>query len=360
MNLTNKRLLLYSNCTITVGINRSLLSDLQKSKYFLIPNSFSKILKDLSRENIQTVINKYKQDEKKIIKEYISFIINNDLGVLIESKMSKYFSNINFEYDNYAAITNSIIDLDNFNGNYIKDILLQLSDLNCQSVQLRFTKALLPNEIIKLKRLISEINIPNFQIVASNLNDETYVIWANFLKNDSLLTNLFLFNVQNLNIANLNSGNTFFKTSSNPTFSEKSCGVIDSTYFTVNYEHFSESQNHNTCLNRKISIDTLGNIKNCPSMLNSYGNIARNKLKEVLENKEFLKYWNISKTQVQICSICEFRNICTDCRAFLQNPNDIYSKPLKCGYDPKKVIWEEWDSNPLNAKAIDFYELKKR
>jgi hypothetical protein len=37
----------------------------------------------------------------------------------------------------------------------------------------------------------------------------------------------------------------------------------------------------------------------------------------------------------------------------------IYSKPLKCGYNPYTAIWEDWSTNPLKKKAIDFYKLKE-
>ena len=38
---------------------------------------------------------------------------------------------------------------------------------------------------------------------------------------------------------------------------------------------------------------------------------------------------------------CKFRYICTDCRAYLANPNDMYSKPLKCNYNPYSATWEK-------------------
>lgn len=39
---------------------------------------------------------------------------------------------------------------------------------------------------------------------------------------------------------------------------------------------------------------------------------------------------------------CEFRYICIDCRAYLVAPENIYSKPQKCGYDPFTNKWK-WD-----------------
>jgi SPASM domain peptide maturase of grasp-with-spasm system len=200
----------------------------------------------------------------------------------------------------------------------------------------------------------------NFQIVAINLSNETYNFWVSTLKDTPHLTNLFLFNVHDSDIPNDFAQNKFFKTSSTLSFSQKSCGVINESYFTVNYEHFIESQKFNTCLNRKISIDISGNIKNCPSMLHSFGNISNTKISSVLDNEEFLKYWKISKNEIDVCKICEFRHVCTDCRAFLQNKNDIYSKPLKCGYDPKRTEWSDWQTNPASIPSFQYYNLNKK
>jgi SPASM domain peptide maturase of grasp-with-spasm system len=136
------------------------------------------------------------------------------------------------------------------------------------------------------------------------------------------------------------------------------CGVIASHYFITHLQAISESLHHNSCLNRKIAIDIDGNIKNCPSMSQSFGNIRDTTLREALDHPDFKKYWNITKDQIAVCKDCEFRYICTDCRAYLENPEDQYSKPLKCGYNPYTCEWEEWSTNPLKQKAIDYYGMR--
>ncbi len=94
-------------------------------------------------------------------------------------------------------------------------------------------------------------------------------------------------------------------------------------------------------------------------MVESFGNIKDTTLEEALNKKGFKKYWNITKDQINICKDCEFRNICTDCRAYTQDPNDIYSKPLKCGYDPYTNVWEDWSTNPLSKMAIEHYSMQE-
>ena len=137
------------------------------------------------------------------------------------------------------------------------------------------------------------------------------------------------------------------------------CGIISPDYFSIHIKTFTEAQLHNTCLNRKIAIDVDGNIKNCPSMPHSYGNIKDTTLKEALEHPDFKKYWYIHKDQIEVCKDCEFRYICTDCRAYLEDPDNLYSKPLKCGYNPYTCEWEEWSTNPLKQKAIEHYGMQE-
>jgi SPASM domain peptide maturase of grasp-with-spasm system len=93
-------------------------------------------------------------------------------------------------------------------------------------------------------------------------------------------------------------------------------------------------------------------------MNDSFGNIKDTTLEEALNHSDFKKYWNINKDQITTCKDCEFRHICTDCRAYIEEPDDQYSKPLKCGYNPYTNEWAKWSTNPLKQKAISFYGLK--
>ncbi|MFT6810576.1 MAG: SPASM domain peptide maturase of grasp-with-spasm system [Saprospiraceae bacterium] len=112
-----------------------------------------------------------------------------------------------------------------------------------------------------------------------------------------------------------------------------------------------------------VKLAMYGEIKNCPSMSESYGNIKDTSLAEAIEKPGFKKYWNINKDQIAVCKDCEFRYICTDCRAYTDDPYDLsgeegtnHSKPLKCGYDPYTGEWSEWSKNPIKKKVFHKYE----
>ena len=111
------------------------------------------------------------------------------------------------------------------------------------------------------------------------------------------------------------------------------------------------SQSHNSCLFKKLHIQLDGSLKNCPSMKESFGNIQDITLIEVLEEPSFKKYWNVHKDKINVCKDCEFRYICTDCRAYVKEPQDMFSQPLKCGYNPYSGEWSEWSTNPLKTNG---------
>ena len=123
-------------------------------------------------------------------------------------------------------------------------------------------------------------------------------------------------------------------------FSAEYCGCVDKSLLIFNWMHFCESQHSNTCLNRKLCIDKDGYIKNCPSMKHHYGNISNTNIENVVNLPEFQKWWHIKKDDIDVCKDCEFRHMCTDCRAFIKDPENIYSQPAKCTYNPYICKWE--------------------
>lgn len=92
-------------------------------------------------------------------------------------------------------------------------------------------------------------------------------------------------------------------------------------------------------------------------MTNSFGSFKKENLQTVVSSKEFQRLWNVKKDDVKVCQDCEYRYVCTDCRAFIENPEDLHSKPLKCGYNPYTNEWEEWSKHPQKQNAIQFYQL---
>lgn len=111
------------------------------------------------------------------------------------------------------------------------------------------------------------------------------------------------------------------------------CGIIEEALYSINIDTYLKYSKGNTCLWKKISISADGQIRNCPSMPISYGHISNTNILGIKSNPTYKYLSEIKKSEIDVCRDCEFRVFCTDCRANICNPNNIYSKPKKCKYN---------------------------
>jgi SPASM domain peptide maturase of grasp-with-spasm system len=339
---------LFACCIPVKGFSRSLLCDVQRNKFIFIPNDLYSILIEDSILTLKEIVDNYGNDNKEVLLSYFEFLLTNEL--LFFTDNPNLFPNIDLVWQSPHLISNVIKELNNF---------------GCLHLQVRFFEFVEKEKVEHILNLLEKTKIISLSIIIPYS-----ITWTNkevaesFTQKYPRISELIITNApQNEKIEeykNSLQGNMgvieFLPQQIN---SSLCCGNISMSRFIKNLPTFTESQHHNTCLNRKISIDVEGNIKNCPSMAQSFGNIRDTTLQEALEHPDFKKYWNVKKDEIAVCKDCEFRHICTDCRAYLENPEDMYSKPLKCGYNPYTAEWEEWSTNPLKEKAIAYYGMKE-
>ncbi len=350
---------LFANCILVEGVNRTLIIDLQVNKAEFLPNELVFIInKLLAKKSLENVISNFGKSKREIVTEYIDYLLQNGYAFLCSYEELELFPKIDTKFSLPKKISNIIIEYTNKLS--LKSIISQLEKLGCNSIHI------LSYEIISTRNLIKLLD---------QFEETAFISIELTLKYNKYLTNSIL---QKLSQRYLRVVSITFTDSPKESISEKNnklffslnylkskiysfnnCGNIKNEYFSINKDKVFEAMNHNSCLNKKISIDINGNIKNCPSMKQSFGNIKDTTLEQALNHKDFKKYWNITKDQIKVCKDCEFRYICTDCRAYIENPNDKYSKPLKCGYSPYTNKWEEWSTNPLKQKAITFYNMQE-
>lgn len=360
METTN--FIVFSDCIPVKGFSRSVICDTMNNKYLFIPNGLYDILEKYNGKTIKSIKEDFNHQYDEIIDEYFNFLIDNRF-IFFNSNPS-LFPKINLQWASSSKITNTIIDIGNIHHNYI-NLFYQLETLKCSYVQIRYFHEIgfnsINNVVEHLNSNKSRVNSIDFIIpYCDNFIHEDF----NFLiEQNSRIHSIIIYNSpfdKRHKPLNKNMGYLVFVKRN--ILNEKHCGIINEEYFYSNIKLHSESQYHNTCLNRKISIDKNGNIKNCPSMPQSFGNIKDTTLEEALKHPDFKKYWNVNKDMIAVCKDCEFRHICTDCRAYTERTHfdgeiDL-SKPLKCGYNPYTNEWAEWSTNPLKEKAIEYYGMQ--
>ncbi len=343
--------MLASDCILVKGFARVALCDLQYQKIYFLSHKLSDKLINYDSGGSFTELN---ETELRIIDELIA----NDCIVDIDNKDQLFFPQLSLEFNVPSYLANFILDISYKSKYKLKGILDELELLLCRHIELRFFDFF---DIKILEYLINWLEnsiIESVDIYAPYSTTYTYIEHILKLKKNNSRLRWFFIHTTPENFVKPKLP-THIQFTTECITDSSHCGVVNHFYFANNIAHFTEAQLHNTCLNRKIAIDVDGNIKNCPSMPYSYGNIKDTTLKEALEHPDFKKYWYIHKDQIEICKDCEFRYICTDCRAYLEDPDNLYSKPLKCGYNPYTCEWEEWSTNPLKQKAIEYYGMQE-
>lgn len=335
--MKGNKLKLFNDCIPVKGASRGTICDIQRNELKFVPNSLCDMLIKHDGKSLDELIEIYGAENKETIQEYIDFLIENDFAFWC--KNPEFFPPLNLEWNTPSIITNGIIDVDKNSSFDFKNIFEQYNELGCEYIQIRFFNKVDLLSIQKKLRYtaLSRIRSIELLIPFSNKNKSkdynalinscpriNRIIVHSSPKTDQILT----YPVDSLADVIL---------IPDKINSHLHCGVISPGFFEVNREMYRESIHHNSCLNRKISIDINGNIKNCPSLSKSYGNINSTTLKEALLNEGFKSYWSVNKDQIDTCKDCEFRYVCTDCRAFLDSP---YSKPKKCNYNPYSMKWE--------------------
>ncbi len=350
---------LFAHCIPVKGAKRFVICDIQRNDIYFVNEELYDMLtkyKDYSLEEVKAL---YDNEYDVEIEQNLDYLIKHELGFYTEE--SDLFLEINHHWERPESITNAIIEWGKSSTYSMKSVIDQLELLGCKQIELRFYDTISSQKLIDTLRLFEDKRIRNIYL---------YVKYAEDINLDFYQE--LLLKYQRLGQINIHSCPENFRTQIEKNkFSEhikltcknivdnSHCGIVNERFFLSNQDLFFEALNFNSCLHRKISIGVDGIIKNCPSMADAYGNIKDTTLEKVLCLSEFKQHWSITKDVIHVCKDCEFRYICVDCRAYIENPTDIYSKPLKCGYNPYTTEWSEWSTNPIKQRAIEYYELKR-
>lgn len=344
----NNYLYVFADCIPVKGATRSAIYDLTRLKIHFIPNDYFNLLSYLKSMKIKDLI-EILNSENDIhqFSIFVDFLLKNELATFL--KDIKKFPPLDIKWDSPSKIVNSIIDVkDNLHD--FDSIFNQLDELGCQHIQLRFfstkynlktihkilflayNKSIVGIDILLMYdktqkkedyiRLSETHPIISSCIVHSSPKmEKVEVTWGYFGDLKDVIARQIIFTPQKID-------------------SCQHCGIINKKYLSISdVRGFMENVLFNGCLNRKISIDENGCIKNCPSMEKHFGSVKNTKIKEVLNNIAFTKLWRIKKDNIKVCRSCELRYLCSDCRAYVEDDNDIFSKPSKCNYNPLKGEW---------------------
>ncbi|RXM38132.1 grasp-with-spasm system SPASM domain peptide maturase [Chryseobacterium sp. CH21] len=351
---------LFSNILATKGSTRILISDLQRNTSELYPLELYEIIVELKSHSIEDMMRNYDAESQEIIQEYLNLLLEKEYGFISKNDWDRNFPPLSYEYYEPSTITHIFIELEEIS--VLNTIKSSIENLGIKHLVIYYLKALTAQELIEIDETFKTSVLSGIEIFSPFHRDVDLSFIQVIQQNTVRIYSLIFYNCPQ----------SPFKAKNEFRFSLRflkdelqlsACGKVELKYFNTNISKVLEAINHNSCLYKKIGIDKNGTIKNCPLMAESFGNIHISNLEEAIHQPGFKKYWDLTKDYIETCKDCEFRYVCTDCRAYTEgnekNKADLdISKPLKCGYNPYTGEWKDWTKNPLKKKRFNSLALK--
>jgi SPASM domain peptide maturase of grasp-with-spasm system len=343
---------LFANCIPVKGYTRSAIYDLQRKDHWFIPNVLFDILASYSDQSLKEIKKKYIQEEIDV-DEFFEFLFENEICFPCQEADLKLFPPLNLQWHCPTHFENCIVDYNyKLKDDFIR-LIDEISELRIPNVQLRLFEKISEENITSILNLLLQSNIKFIDIILPQQFECCFV--NQFIKSNPKIRSIIFTSSAKLKSREFEQASIFHTTQ--VVDSNQLCGIVEEEQFVCEMRTFCESIKFNSCLNCKISIDVDGNIKNCPSMKESFGNIKDTNIEEAIKHPNFKKYWNINKDKIEVCKDCEYRHMCTDCRAYLKQADNIFSQPAKCNYNPYIAKWKD-DEGFLPVEECGSYNVE--
>jgi SPASM domain peptide maturase of grasp-with-spasm system len=288
----NKFLNLFSFCKVIQGKENAILCDFQKKNLKYIPYSMVEVITMLSKHQYAEV-ETFFSDQKNVFKSYINLLLREKFAFF--SDVREEFTPISDIWESPQTINNAIIEY-NYQHYKIIKLIKQLDNLNCQFLEIRFLsydeKCL--KEIEEILQFCDDLVLRSIRIYLPFINHKVSLQIYHQLKKFKKLE-VTVFYGSNKTKIQYNKHNILFTTKTMEYIRKKN---FDDTDLIIDFEYYRESLKYNPYYNKKISVDYLGNIKNCIKNRAVFGNLNKNSIEQILNETDIKEFWNINPNMI--------------------------------------------------------------
>ncbi len=359
---------LFTDCVPVKGHTTSAIYDLTRHLISTFPTAYFPFFELFREKRLRAILDELSADEQSSFSEFLDFLVAHEYISFVDEISS--FPKITNTWDEPYSLYNAIIDIRDQHHDY-RRIIAELDALGCQHLQVRTYSTMFGvSDLRELAQLCHGTSIRTMEVVLAfnpAISDEEYV---SVVSENRVIVSFVIHSADEErkirvdygareSMAKLLAIDIVMTTSSID--SCLNCGKISlQLLLPPSTPTFTENHHFNGCLNRKLSVDEHGQVRNCPAMDRSFGDHQSVGFREVVANKEFRSAWEANNDAIKVCSDCAYRYACTGCRALLENPEAADSKPLKCGYDPYTDTWSDWRERPTASAALTHYKTRLR
>ena len=361
-----KHVLLFTDCVPVEGHTASAIYDLTRGTISTFPSAYFPIFDLFRTLRLGQLLDTFAEEDRANLRDFLGFLLSNEYVAFVDELAP--FPEIPSAWDAPCSIDNAIIDVNTQRHDY-RRIVSELDALGCIHLQVRsYSPVFALSDLVDLARLCLGTSIQTLQAIIphdpANSDDD----YAAVVSSHRILAGLAVHSASQDRQIRVDYGARGASASiaavqidmtTKKLESALDCGSITKEHLLrPSTPTFNELHHFNGCLNRKISIDENGEVRNCPAMARSFGHHQSVTLSDIVARPGFQSAWRVRKDEIKICQDCQYRYACTDCRAFLEDPDSEDSKPLKCGYDPYTDSWADWRERPGAAATWETYRKR--
>ena len=257
-----------SGVILIKGYKKSFLGNLKNRDLFQIPNSENEL------DKIKDLLNLRFFEKKYASKSLFEFLSKNRMIYKIPKGIEKCFPVREIKYESKYKIEYLTLDYSNL------DNLKKAIEI-CNTIQI-------PNLILKIDDDVID-KIENF------IKDKSFPESVTIITNNKTIlaqNNPFRIIIEKIDTR----------------------GFVNRDTMDFKQSLYIESQFHHNYFNKKMHINSNGDIKNTSESYEVFTNLKNNNfleiLKKAIDSDAFQKYWNITKDVCDVCKDCEFRYSC--------------------------------------------------
>jgi SPASM domain peptide maturase of grasp-with-spasm system len=294
-------------------------------------------------KKISEIFKYYGYENKNHIVEYLSFLFENKIAFTRKKNNANMFAPLNLDFETASVISNALVEI-NTKTNYLK-LFNELENLGCNHILLVSFPKLSIMQIEEIIKLCDSSVFKSIEIITSFFQD--FTLFESLFGKYPRLKSVILHSTPekyHLEDNIMGAENITFLTETYTKFADLS--KISINNFRVNLPLYTESLKFNAFFNKKIIIDSKGNVLKSMYNSESYGNIYKTKIIDIYNNTDLKEYWEISKNNILICQDCEYKYMCIDSRVPLKGENYFYFNDT-CHYNPYIAKWkgeQDWVS----------------
>ena len=336
---------LHANCIPVKGAEKSIIVDLQNFSFYEVPNLLFEILQHTKDKEVDEIKEFYKHEYDEGIDAYFQKFIDLKLGFHLDSADElNEFPSLVLDWKTPYYVQAAVFEIDsNDRYDYLK-VLRELIDLQLPSVLFHFVNHCKAIDIVDITSALDQSIIKtcdlfvSFEYLEEEMMDE-------LLKNHERIRRLVLINTPK----DLDQDGFYQKYPLKDKIQLTSKNIDPNVYadnisienFKFLQTYFAEAQTYNVALNKKISFDKKGNIKNFLSHNQIFGNIHIDDWQKIYQSSVFQEKWLVSNDQIIKCRDCQFRYGCFSNSDLAKNDNEEWEKLQLCSFDPYSSSWNE-------------------